>query len=204
MASIRTQDLRRVVCEETAKIVIDEGIRDYQHAKLKACERLSVNPDQVMPGNIEIEQAVATRLRIFDGAAHDLRYRQRIQIALELMDEFESFHPRVNSDSINTPTERSALELHTFADTPEDIYLQLHEHGIPFHDKDKRFRFNHTTWRQIPAVSFIVDEVSVDVCIFRHDRRGEIPRSQIDGNAITRLKKKRLQELLQECKDEID
>jgi len=203
MASIRIQYLRRVVCEETAKIVIDEGIRDYQHAKLKACERLSVNPDQVMPANIEIEQAVATRLRIFDGVAHDLRYRQRLQIAVELMDEFDDFHPRVNGDSINTPTECSALELHTFADTPEEVYLFLHERDTPFHDKDKRFRFNHATWRQIPAVSFIVDEVSVDVCIFRNDRRGEIPRSQIDGNAMTRLKKKRLQELLQECEDAI-
>ncbi len=199
MATVRIQDLRRVVCEETAKIVIDEGIRDYQHAKIKACARLSVDPDQVLPANTEIANAIATRLRLFDSPAHDQRYAQRLQIAIELMEEFEPFHPRVNSDSISAPTQNNALEIHVFADTPEDVYTFLQASGTPFQHKDKRFRFDRTESRQIPAASFLVDEVSVEVCVFRSDRKGEIPRSPIDGNAITRIKKKRLQALLREC-----
>ncbi len=202
MTSNRIQDLRRVVCEETAKIVIDQGIRDYQHAKRKACQRLSINPDQVMPANIEIEQAVATRLRIFDAPAHHSRYRQRLQIALELMDEFEIFHPRVNADSTVSPTKHSTLEIHAFADAPEDVYLFLHDRGMPFRHKDKRFRFNHESWRFVPSTHFILDEVPIEICIFRADRKSEIPRSQIHGKAVTRMNKKRLRQLLKDLDSE--
>jgi hypothetical protein len=44
----------------------------------------------------------------------------------------------------------------------------------------------------------MLDEVPIEICIFRVDRKGEIPRSQIDGKAINRINKKRLQQLLQD------
>ena len=65
-----TDRTRQVVAQEAARIIVDHGIRDYRLAKNKAAERLGVLSRGALPGNSEIEAAVAEHLQIFGGESH--------------------------------------------------------------------------------------------------------------------------------------
>ena len=45
---------RQVLAQEAARIIVDQGIRDYRVAKIKAAERLGLNTRGALPGNAEI------------------------------------------------------------------------------------------------------------------------------------------------------
>jgi hypothetical protein len=48
---------RQMLAQEAARIIVNQGIRDYGLAKKKAAERLGLNSRGSLPGNAEIEQA---------------------------------------------------------------------------------------------------------------------------------------------------
>ena len=57
-----TERARQVLAQEAARIIVNHGVRDYRVAKQKAAERLGVNGRGALPGNAEIEAAVAEHL----------------------------------------------------------------------------------------------------------------------------------------------
>ena len=61
---------RQVLAQEAARIIVDHGVRDYRVAKQKAAERLGIGSRGSLPGNAEIEAAVADHLQIFGGESH--------------------------------------------------------------------------------------------------------------------------------------
>jgi hypothetical protein len=59
---------RLMVAQEAARIIVNQGLRDYGLAKKKAAERLGLNTRGSLPGNAEIEQAVSEHLQLFDSS----------------------------------------------------------------------------------------------------------------------------------------
>ena len=55
--SQRTEDLRRALAQEAARIMAEHGIEDFLQAKRKAADRLGVQDVAVLPKNVEIEAA---------------------------------------------------------------------------------------------------------------------------------------------------
>ena len=43
-----------MLAQEAARIIVDQGLRDYRAAKLKAAERLGMNTRGSLPRNAEI------------------------------------------------------------------------------------------------------------------------------------------------------
>ena len=65
----RSDNLRRALAQEAARIMAEHGIRDFFVAKKKAAERLGVSDGSaVLPKNIEIETALVEYQQI--GRAH--------------------------------------------------------------------------------------------------------------------------------------
>ena len=86
---------RNVVAQEAARIIVEQGIRDYRVAKTKAAERLGVSTRGALPGNTEIEQAVSEHLLLFGGDAHASLLRALREAALSAMRLLEPFSPRL-------------------------------------------------------------------------------------------------------------
>ena len=58
--SPQSDDLRRLLTQEAARIMSDEGVRDFLFAKRKAAERLGLDPRRMhLPTNMEVEAALA-------------------------------------------------------------------------------------------------------------------------------------------------
>ena len=68
--AVRHQDRHRILlAQEAARIMADEGVRDFRLAKRKAAERLGLPVNgTLMPRNTEIEQALIDHQRLFNGA----------------------------------------------------------------------------------------------------------------------------------------
>ena len=69
--SPRSENLRRAVAQEAARIMAEHGIGDFLQAKRKAADRLGVNDVAVLPKNIEIEAALPAHQRLFRRNSHD-------------------------------------------------------------------------------------------------------------------------------------
>ena len=77
----RSENLRRALAQEAARIMAEHGIRDFLIAKRKAAERMGVSDvAAVLPRNVEIEEALAEYQRLFGGESHveTLRDQRRV------------------------------------------------------------------------------------------------------------------------------
>src|SRR5688572_30962813 len=118
---VRTENLRRALAQEAARVMAEHGVSDFLFAKRKAAERLGVTDNAVLPRNIEIEEALAEYQRLFGGDSHvETLYAQR-QVALEAMKRLKEFEPRLVGPVLSgTATEHSQVQIHLFADRSEE------------------------------------------------------------------------------------
>lgn len=189
--------IRRLISQESAKIIAEEGVRDYKIAKQKAATRLNVANKSLLPSNVEIEQALLAYQRLFKTEAQSTRLNNLRQIALEAMEFFKSFKPRLVGPVLTGAISAiSEIQLHLFADTAEEIMLFLMENDIPFASSERRFRINDTEYAFFPVLGFEADETSIDLTVFPHHCIHEAPRSPIDGRPMRRAKLNELKILL--------
>jgi len=117
----RSENLRRALAQEAARIMAEHGIRDFFVAKKKAAERLGVSDGSaVLPKNTEIETALVEYQRLFGGESHtESLYAQR-RAALSAMRYLHEFEPRLVGPVLTgTATEHSDVQLHLFTDSAE-------------------------------------------------------------------------------------
>ena len=121
----RPDNRRQQIADEAARIIIESGTADYRAAKAKAQERLGLSSGP-LPGNEEIEAALASRNRIFRGERHTAHLRDLREMAADLMLRLQSFRPKlVGSVLSGNATDHSAIDLHLFSDTPELVAMRL-------------------------------------------------------------------------------
>jgi len=179
---------RRAVCEEAARIMADESVRDFQLAKHKACEHLGLNHRRTpLPTNREIESAVLTRLRLFSGQSLADSLREIRRQATELMHLFAAFRPRLVGALLRgNITLDTRIELHMFAENPEDVADHLDRNNIPCQVFDKRVRFAGNRFVRIPGFRFSFGEKFVELLIFSTKQLREAPICPIEGKPMRR------------------
>lgn len=183
----RDQRMRQRLIQEAARIMVDEGVRDYLVAKRKAADRLNAPGTENMPRNREIQEAVLEYQRLFRGDSHASHLRELREAALEAMRFFAPFRPRlVGSVLDGTAGDWSDVNLHVFADTPEDVAVFLMNKGIPFETAERRLRFNRDDWQFYPVYRFMAGEVPVDLTVFSGGGLRQAPRSPVDGQPMER------------------
>ena len=187
MASRKDQQMRLRLAQEAARILIDSGSRDFALAKRKAAEHLSAHDTRQMPSNLEIEQAVAEYQRLFRSHSQPHHLQQLREAAYEAMQFFSEFEPRLVGPVLTgTADINTAISLHVFTDTPEEISLLLLERQIPFETGEKRLRLREDSYQTFPMVSFLAQQNRIEVIIFPVSKRLPIPLSPVNGRPVQR------------------
>jgi hypothetical protein len=187
MGSRKDQQMRLRLAQEAARILIDSGSRDFALAKRKAAEHLSAQDTRQMPSNLEIEQALAEYQRLFRSHLQPQHLQQLREDAYEAMQFFADFEPRLVGPVLTgTADINTAISLHVFSDTPEEISLLLLERHIPFETGEKRLRLREDTYQIFPMVSFLARQHRIEVIIFPVSKRVPTPLSPVDGRPIQR------------------
>jgi len=187
---------RITICEEAARIMDEQGIRDYHMAKTKAVRRLGLGSRVPLPSNREIDSALHQRLRLFDGERWSDRCRMLWALATATMEVFVNFEPRVVGGLLRgIVTEKTPVELHLFADTPEDVAYCCTLNSIPYDSFEKRVRFSRDRFELIPAFRFAREGVGVELLAFNRKDIREAPLCPVAGQPMQRVALERAREM---------
>ena len=187
--------IRARIAEEAARLMAENGIEDFHLAKQKAAARFGAVDD--LPRNVEIEAALMAYRRIFQGDAQPRQLRRLRRAALDAMDFFEAFQPRLAGSVLRgSAGEHSDVNLHLFADAPEEVEIHLMDHGIPFETQDRRMREDKGTYREYPGYRFAADGAAMDLTVFPREGLRKVPLSPVDGKPMARADSGRVRALL--------
>ena len=193
-----TERARQVVAQEAARIIVDHGVRDYRVAKQKAADRLGVKTRGSLPGNAEIESAVAEHLQIFGGDAHEDRLRLMRVAALSAMDLLASFTPRLVGPVLaGTADDNSVVNLHVFADSPEPVAMELEHIGVGYRPYERRLKSRRNQVETYSGVEFNHGNNAIQATVFPVDGIRQAPMSPVDGKPMKRVDADGVQALLE-------
>lgn len=197
--SPREEQTRQRIAEEAARIMATEGIRDFAAAKRKAVDHLGLAAQRSLPGNREIESALIAYQRLFRAHSQPQRLRELRETALKAMGLLESFRPRlVGSVLAGTADEHSPVNLHLFADTPEQVGMFLMDRRIP-HELDERIlRVRPERQERFPLYRFMAGDVVVELTVFPEKGLRQAPLSPVDGRPMERAPLGSVEALLRE------
>lgn len=183
----RSDQLRRAVAQEAARLMAEHGIHDFLTAKRKAAERYGLTENNALPKNAEIEQALAEYQRLFEGESHgESLYAQRLA-ALEAMRLLRPFSPRlVGAVLSGTATAHSDVQLHLFTDNAESVAIKLLDDGIPYEVTEHKVRMSPERVIACPGVRFDLDDQSIEATVFPTDGIRQSPPSPVDGKPMKR------------------
>lgn len=189
---------RQVLAQEAARIIVDHGIRDYRVAKQKAADRLGVNSRGALPGNAEIEAAVAEHLQIFGGDDHKDQLRLMRVAALSAMELLAGFSPRLVGPVLSgTADENSAVNLHVFSDSPEMVAMELEQVGVTYRPYERRLKSRRNQVETYSGFEFHHSHSPIQATVFPVDGIRQAPMSPVDGKPMKRLDSDGVQELLE-------
>jgi hypothetical protein len=191
---------RQLLAQEAARIIVDQGLRDYRIAKVKAAERLGMNSRGALPGNTEIEQAIAEHLLLFGAGSHADFLQELRSTALSVMQLLEDFTPRLVGPVLaGTADDNSAINLHVFADSSEVVALFLDERGFACRLYERRLKTRRGRNVQpdiIPGYEFQFEGEPVEATVFPIDGIRQAPLSPIDSKPMRRADEKAVRALL--------
>jgi hypothetical protein len=192
---------RRVLAQEAARIIVDQGVRDYRAAKTKAAARLGMNTRGVLPRNTEVELAVSEHLQLFGRDSHIDFLCVIRKAALSAMELLASFTPRLVGPVLNgTADENSAVNLHVFADSPEAVAMRLDGLGYSYRSYERRLKTSRgrgATPGTFAGFQFSHEDMSIEATVFPVDGIRQAPISPIDGRPMQRADAKAVRNLLQ-------
>lgn len=179
---------RSRVVQEAARIICEDGLSDYRLAKQKAVERLGLGFGTPLPSNADIQTAVIEYQRIFGGRAYAARLKQLRRTAVQAMRLLAEFQPRlVGAVASGATTDRHHVQLHCFADKPEHIDVLLESKGLRHEVSERRYRYASGDNADIPVLTFMANDVGVDVAVFPERGLRDAPLSPADGLQFRRL-----------------
>ena len=198
-----TENRRRILLtQEAARLMVEEGIKDFGAAKRKAARRLggSHRGAKDLPTNREIQAEVELRMRMYRDTPDDRAVVRRLrEVALDAMRFLSDFRPRlVGSVLAGTATEHSDVNIHLFAETPEDVEIFLHDAGIPFERATRRHQVGSEDPADYPAFAVVVDGTRVQGTIFPPEGLRQAPRSPVTRKPVERAKAVQVEALLDE------
>ena len=193
----RAFELRARVAEEAARIMREQGVRDYLLAKRKAADRLGVMERDALPANREIADALSAQQRLFGGSAHLDNLRALRAAALRAMGLLERFNPRLVGPVLaGTATPHSDISLHVFAESAEDVAFMLIERGIRYRSGERRLRLANGEHASYPSFEFEADEVAVEATVFPSAGLRQPPLCPIRGGPMRRARREEIVQLL--------
>ncbi|GAB3680868.1 hypothetical protein [Salinisphaera aquimarina] len=199
MASARKQAAQRQhMAQLAARLMSEQGIRDFRIAKQKAAQHLGIDVrNSILPKNSEIEAALAEHQRLFAGDEQPLRLRAMREAALNAMRLFADFRPRLVGDVLSGLADaHSDIQLHVFAEQSEAFDFFLQAQGIPFEIAERRYRVSRDEHRFYPAFRFVAGDHAFEATLFAATEIREAPRSLVDGGPMERASASQVERLI--------
>ena len=188
---------RKVLAQEAARIIVEQGIEDYRVAKIKAADRLGMSERGSLPGNTEIEHAVSEHLKLFGRESHLDLLRVLRRAALSAMELLAPFTPRLVGPVLHgTAGANSAVNLHVFSDSAELVAVRLQESRVQYRPYDRRLKSRRDRAETFSGFRFTHDSSSIEATVFPLDGIRQAPISPVNGKPMRRADSQAVLKLL--------
>jgi len=192
--------LRQLIAQEAARLMYEEQIREYRTAKRKAARRFgpekSLCLGNHLPSNAEIRQELERLLDLHEEQLRPERLLQLRLLALRYLELLAPFRPYlVGSVLSGCVTERSDIDIHLFAEDPEEVANFLQARNLPFEEELVTVRQGG---KYLDYIHFYLEDqgVEIECSIYAPRERHRVPRSSITGKPMERADAKKLRRLI--------
>jgi len=142
MARESLDQLRQLIAQTAARMMIEDGINDFAYAKKKAGRQLSVSENSVLPTNAEVEEEIRLHHELFNEDQPEELNTLR-KAALATMQLFERFNPHLTGGVLEGIAGKNSLtDIHLFADSAKEVEIFLLDQQIPFESSEKAYRLS--------------------------------------------------------------
>lgn len=123
--------VRASIASVAARLMAEDGITDYRHAKKKAARQLGLPEHTAFPDNAEVEAELRAYRSLYQGEEHEELVAALRHTALELLDLLAGFNPYLTGSVLDgTAGEHSAIDILLFADSAKEVEIFLLNRGI--------------------------------------------------------------------------
>lgn len=124
--AVRDAQNRVRIADLAARLIAEHGLSDWSLAKRKAVRQLMLPERTALPGDDEIEAALAAHHALFGGDAHAASLRSQRREALRWLRTLEAFAPTlVGGVAAGWATAHSDIRIELVADDAKSVELAL-------------------------------------------------------------------------------
>lgn len=177
---------REQVAREAARLLA-RGAADPTAARREAAHRLGVHEPGLLPGTAEILAALADYRRLFGGGLDPDELRHRRRAALEAMEAFADFDPRLTGPVLDGSADSaSPVRLHLHADDPDAIALRLAERGAPARQVRARIIAGDGRSTEVSCWRLEAGGLPFELWVLPAQAARQGPRDPLDGGPLAR------------------
>src|SRR5690242_20282762 len=124
---------RARIADVAARLIAEHGLSDWSLAKRKAARQLMLPERTALPGDDEIESALAAHHALFGGESHRASLRAQREEALRWLEALSPFAPTlVGGVAAGWATEHSDIRLELVADDAKGVELALINRNVDY------------------------------------------------------------------------
>lgn len=162
----RSNVRRQRLAYEAARIMVEQGVQEFDRARRKAAERAGIGNKRYWPNNEEIQDALLQQRRLFQGERQEQELRRLREQALAAMRFFVDFAPRLVGPVLaGSADSAQGVCLHLYTDNPEDVVFSLLEQNIPWQEREGVLRYGGAVRRAHPVFAFFAGEIPFELVV---------------------------------------
>lgn len=189
--------MRERIAQAAARLIAEDGIRDYAQAKRKAARLIGAPDTHSLPSNAEIEQALRVHHQLYQREEHPARLRWLREQAVAMMRTLERFDPHLAGSVLSgTAARHSDINLQLFTDSVKDVELFLLNRQIPYKTGERRLRMGESL-RVVPVFTLAGEDAAIDIAVFSTGDLRVALKGPVDGKSLERARLKQVEALLE-------
>jgi hypothetical protein len=170
---LRQQQMRQRIAAVAARLMAEDGIDDFAHAKRKAARQLGAEDTHALPNNDEVEEHLRAYQSLYQAEEQTERTRELRERALEVMRMLEAYRPYLTGPVLKgTAARYGDIDLQVFTDDAKSVELLLLNRGIPYEDVSQGHPSGDQA-RVVPVLRFEWEGTGINLTVFAaNDERG--------------------------------
>ena len=162
MDKITKKRFKKILAQESAKIIVSQGIENFSDAKTKAAKKLNIENLGCLPSNCEIEKSLKEHYQLFVPATHADYIKLMRETAIEIMNLFIDFQTYVVGPVVSgTASSSSSINIHLGSEDIYDVTQILDKNEMKYKFFDKKIKFNKKVNKVLCGLSLIYRTVDV-------------------------------------------
>ncbi|MGV0950748.1 MAG: hypothetical protein ACOYB3_08735 [Azonexus sp.] len=180
---------RASIASAAARLMAEDGIADYHHAKRKAARQLGLPENTAYPDNAEVEAELRAYRGLYQEEGHPELILALRQTALGLLELLADYSPYLAGSVLDgTAGEHSHIDILLFADSAKEVEIFLLNRGLAFeHVEPRNERAEAVLVMETDTVdaNLVIFPPQLERVVMKH--RDGRPRERIRAEALRAL-----------------